>query len=331
MTAEEKDLLNRLHLGDETAIRQFSRLYRNFIRKDVFYHERLGLIHAEQGREVISQVTNEFIELAVGFDLSESDLTIEQFLHLLTVNRVYDRRHGERSSIYHLYRESSPYIGHDISAMSRLALDFIKGDTIIKANEHRFQLIQADTEHPLTPGYLATHLAPYLNALASIQHTCDDMLGREHREVVIRRITQQSPVSISLQGVADAVNAVLDLVVPWRRENAKKLAALRIKEIEADIKIKEEEAKVRSTKDLVEAKKTEAEIEKLIQEKERQRIENAKLEVEVGASRFDLALRMAAKMNRRLPKEQQIAYALKMLSDLKELTASEIEVKLLKE
>jgi transcriptional regulator with GAF, ATPase, and Fis domain len=93
----------------------------------------------------------------------------------------------------------------------------------------------------LTPNFLATKLSPYLNALSEIQNIISDVLKQKHHEIRIRMIAQNSPISVSLDGAAEAVQAVRDTVIPWRRKHAETMAHLLEQEKIAEIELKKAE------------------------------------------------------------------------------------------
>lgn len=326
MSEEEKELLRKLFQKDEKTRYDFTHRYKEFVRKDVMYHLRLGLVSKEDVYQVVGNVLGEFSDLAATFDLSDSTFTIEQLLHLLTVSHAYEgdvKRTGRREGHSYLYRFFSDWPFNPSDRSLRFASGALAGDFLTRHARNSVQFIQAETEHTLTPEYLSEHLMPYLNALAGMQHTCDKLMGHTSHEVVIRFISQQSPVSISLQGVSDAVNAVLDVVVPWRREYAKQLAELKLKELEAEIKKKKKEADEiasRSAKQRAEAANIEADTET-------KKIDGQKTELELDIARYRLAREIVATMRPDLTEAEQMAYIAEMMPDVKVLTTSEIEIK----
>jgi hypothetical protein len=113
----------------------------------------------------------------------------------------------------------------------------------------------------LTPVALRDDIVPTLEGLESLGRAASDASGLPYLGR-ISSISQDSPVTISLSGLKDAVELALDWVIPWRRENAKRIAEL-------------------------ERRRREAEIEKAS-------IENRQLEVALAASKLELAERMLA-------------------------------------
>lgn len=104
--------------------------------------------------------------------------------------------------------------------------------------EHRFQLeselavisqeapplfLTITSPLELTPFSLRHEISPFLAALDGLQWEFNQARGVP-RQVSITSISQASPVTISLKGLREAVELVLDSVIPWRRENAKLIA-----------------------------------------------------------------------------------------------------------
>ena len=191
--------------------------------------------------------------------------------------------------------------------------------------QSRFEL---DAGRDLTPEYLNTDLAPYLAAMAALQRVFNEMSGKRAEAIVVRRISYQSPVEVSVDGVADVINSLKEDVVPWRRRHAKEIAALKEREVAAEIKKREAEVKeirARSAKDGADARKLEAEARKLHAEADRQMLENEKMKFELDQSKLKLALELVEKMHPELSEGERVVYAVKMLPALNSIVISDIE------
>jgi DNA-directed RNA polymerase specialized sigma24 family protein len=181
----------------------------------------------------------------------------------------------------------------------------------------------------LTPRFLADVLAPYIDAIAAIQNIYDDVRQVPKHEVVIRFIGHFSPIDVSLNGAADAISAVKEDLIPWRKEHAKQIAVLQEKQVQAEIKKKNAEVleiRSRSSKERAEAKKIEAEAEKLKAEAEKMYLENEKLKFELESAKLKLALELVAKMKPDLPEPDRIAYAVRLLPAINVIITSDIEL-----
>lgn len=72
----------------------------------------------------------------------------------------------------------------------------------------------------LTPTTLAEQVAPYLQAIFDLEAILADLQGRTFGPPRIRSLTQYSPISVHMDGAADAIHIIKENVVPWRRANA---------------------------------------------------------------------------------------------------------------
>ena len=123
-----------------------------------------------------------------------------------------------------------------------------------------------------------------------------------------------------MKGVSEATKTIQELVIPWRREHAKKIAKLerleklaKIKALNADISVKEASLEQES-------------FEKENLDLERRRLENDKLRLEVEESRINLALKIIDRLNLKIPDEQRIMYVMKLLEPLGILTSSNLNL-----
>lgn len=80
----------------------------------------------------------------------------------------------------------------------------------------------------LTPQYLATRITPYLNALASVQAVCDEILSREPSSVEIDTINIDGPevISVRITGARDALRLAKGHLKLWRKEHSGKLSSV---------------------------------------------------------------------------------------------------------
>jgi hypothetical protein len=75
-----------------------------------------------------------------------------------------------------------------------------------------------DTSESLTPTLLVSSVGAYLQALEQLQHIICDVADIESIPIRIRHITQQSAISIHIEGCLEAIQIVQDLIVPWRQK-----------------------------------------------------------------------------------------------------------------
>lgn len=183
------------------------------------------------------------------------------------------------------------------------------------------------TSRSLTPRYLAHDLIPYLEAIAEMQKVLNEISG-QLGQVVIKKISQRSPIGISLLGASEALTSLREDLVPWRKANAKKMASLKEKDIEADVEKKRAEVieiRARSAKDRAEARRLRAEAAKMAAEAEKQLLENEKLRFEIEKSKLALAVEIVSKLRSNLSESEKLFYAVKLLPHLNTLATSEVE------
>jgi len=159
----------------------------------------------------------------------------------------------------------------------------------------------------ITPQYLITSIAPYINSLAEIQHIIDDAKGRQFREISVKSIQQNSPISVSLDGASDAIQLVQEAVVPWRRKHAENMSLLLEQEKQVDIESKKAEVlekRAHAEKDRVEASKQRIEVEKI-------KLENEKLRLELHREKIQLALDMLKQIAPNLNETEKLVYLVK--------------------
>ena len=186
-----------------------------------------------------------------------------------------------------------------------------------------------DGENVLTAGYLESVVSPFIVALTDLQKFIDAIKGRKDNIVIVRAITYYSPVSVSLEGVADAATVVRDSVVGWRREHSKKLAQLVENEKATEIERQKAELlklRAEAAKNREEVKKIQAEAKILLEEAERQRIENERLRFELQRDKVNFALDLLKKMAPNLTETEKITELMKLLPILETLESSSLQM-----
>ena len=180
----------------------------------------------------------------------------------------------------------------------------------------------------ITPSFLANVIAPYINAIANLQYAIDEIKGRTPEEIIVREITQRSPISLNLNGGAEAIEVIKETVVPWRKKHAEKMARFQEREKQVEIETKKAEIlekRARAAKDKAEAEKIAAEAYHLRQEGEKVRLENEKLRIELYNAQIELALNALSLIAPNLAETEKIAYVVKLLQPLGVLASSELE------
>ena len=174
----------------------------------------------------------------------------------------------------------------------------------------------------LTPHYLATVVEPYLAAIVEIQKIIDEAKKRNHQEISIKSISQQSPISVSLDGASEAIGLIKDTIVPWRRKHSETMARLLEQEKQAlieSIRADVLEKRAHAEKERMEAVKQRGEAEKL-------RLENEKLKIELERAKVLLAIELLNQIAPNLSEEDRIAYIVRMLPHLEVVIFSELEI-----
>lgn len=149
-------------------------------------------------------------------------------------------------------------------------------------------------------------------------------------------------VSIGVEGLGQAIEAAKDLVVPWRRANAQRLARLEAAQRQAEIhRLNAEtlnvQAKTERERSAAEADRAQAELllaqaEKTRAEAELARAQALKAAAEAEAERaairqgqIELALKIVDRYAAELPQTQKLDYVVRLLPTLVTLTASPLE------
>jgi hypothetical protein len=201
-----------------------------------------------------------------------------------------------------------------------------------------FTLTFAEDKYPdparqrLTPQILHDEVAPYLRAIADLQSVSDDVRVITPHEVYITSITQTSPISVNFEGGSEAVKAVQDTIVPWRRKHTKAMADLVEREKLAEIEKKKAEtlkAHAEAERDRQEAARLRAEAERITEEAEGQRLENAKLRQELAQQEMRFILEVLEKLGgdlRSLPDAVKSALLARLASPLKVLTQGGVQM-----
>jgi hypothetical protein len=160
----------------------------------------------------------------------------------------------------------------------------------------------------LTTYSLREEIAPLMEAVEALQKTADDAAGVTYRGSVTS-LSQSSPVTISLSGLREAVQLVLELVIPWRREHAR--AMLRLKEQEAELENKRRQAQL---------DRENAEVDRLC-------MENRRLVIQLDRERLDLATEALRRLDPHgeLSEELRGVHLYRILRGLETLTESSVE------
>lgn len=197
-------------------------------------------------------------------------------------------------------------------------------------NLHQRLTLEAGFE--LTPQFLSAALSPYLEAVAVIQQVSNDVMQWPPRGVVIKSISRQSPIDVSLSGAADAITALKEEIIPWRKKHAQELAELQATHVRAEIRKKEAEElelRARSERERAESEKIRAEAAKVREEARQLQLDNEARGLELQRAKINLALELVSKMRPDLSQIDKYIYAMRLLPAIDTLATSEIEPNLL--
>jgi pSer/pThr/pTyr-binding forkhead associated (FHA) protein len=76
----------------------------------------------------------------------------------------------------------------------------------------------------LTPHYLASTVAPYLEAIGKMQNIIDSIKGQKPHDLSIQNIKQGPPIWVSLEGASETIHLLRTVVSAWRSQHADKLS-----------------------------------------------------------------------------------------------------------
>jgi hypothetical protein len=167
----------------------------------------------------------------------------------------------------------------------------------------------------MTPQFLLSTLTPYLAALADIQSVINEAQKKTDQEIYISLIKQSSPISVSLDGATEAVQVVREMVIPWRRKHAEKMACLAEQEKQIEIE-KGKAAVLVSHMDAAKAR----------EEKKHLELENAKLQLELERAKIQHARDLLDVFAPNLSEYERITLLIKLIPPLSEVISSKLEL-----
>lgn len=130
-------------------------------------------------------------------------------------------------------------------------------------------------------------------------------------------------------GIRDTVELVLDQVVPWRKENKKKLAELAAKQKELELAQKEAEV-VQARINVINEAKQAGDRGRLVQvQVKEQELKNQKVQLEnqqMQLEMMQLALDMVERVNPEMEDRQKMLYAMKMIDPIRLVALSPLEI-----
>lgn len=175
-------------------------------------------------------------------------------------------------------------------------------------------LISVVSGQRLTAETLRDDLVPTLLGLEAIGKASSRVKRREY-DGSVSSISQDSPISINLTGLKDAVELALTYVIPWRRKNAETIAAIEIQKKELEVK-RERQGLEFHEFDL-----------------ERRRLEIDRQHLELSNSRLELAQKMmkAIDSDFTIRAEERERIVMRLLSGVEYLSSTRMEFRVVNE
>jgi hypothetical protein len=192
-----------------------------------------------------------------------------------------------------------------------------------------FEPINSFSTIELTPKNLAKIISPYLDAIEGIQSLIDEIKNKPFDEIKINSITQNSPISVNLEGAPEAVKLVQENIIPWRRKHAEVMANFSEQEKVTEIESKKAEIlekRANAAKGRAEAEKITAEAAIQREGAEKVKLENEKLRLELQRQKIQLALEVLDKLSPHLPDTERAIYLIKLLPHLNIILESSVEI-----
>jgi repressor LexA len=189
-------------------------------------------------------------------------------------------------------------------------------------------IFQVNRNTQLTPDFLREQLLPYLQGIASLQAILLRIQQREHQDLVIKSITQYSPITISFEGIKELIEILKYLRKSWREHE---LIMARMEERKSKIDIALAEAKIQEMNlnriiDKTDLEKATLEIEIKRQEARQIKIENDHAELELQKKKLQIALDILATYGKSLSEEETSKLISQVLASITLITTSQLEV-----
>lgn len=175
-------------------------------------------------------------------------------------------------------------------------------------------LIRVTSGERLTPDTLRNDVAPTLAGIELLGQGASLATRREYRGTV-SSISQDSPISINLTGLKEAVDLVLSYVIPWRRKNAERLSHLEVQERELEIKRQENDLSFHGL------------------EQEQRRLDAARAHFELAKAKWELAEKMLKDLDPDdLLRGEERAHAIaRLLAGIDQLATTRLDFEVVRE
>ncbi len=104
-------------------------------------------------------------------------------------------------------------------------------------------ILSPPIQEEMSADYLSSQIMPVLSALETIQVCVTEASVGLASNPRLHSVTQRSPIRVSFEGIENVLRAVLDLVVPWRRQHHQAILEYEIKR--KDLELKEAKLKLK--------------------------------------------------------------------------------------
>lgn len=219
-------------------------------------------------------------------------------------------------------RGLSALLAKRIRKASNILNDLLSGSSMVQVYEKPKKVInkvQFSSTETLTPEFLMIELLPWIRSIDELQTTIDHFQNEPHQNIRVLSITQNSPINVALNAGAEAIRIIEEMVVPWRRRHAQKLAE--IEERHKHLELEMQRVEIQEKRALID--KTHNESLALYEEARRKKLEN---EILLENYCRDLAQKIVKEtLNINQPKEIEDA-VVKVLPAVTTLATSSLDI-----
>lgn len=131
---------------------------------------------------------------------------------------------------------------NEINTLEAFIRDLLRNSNSDRVIPHRDShtvfVLNSGENVALTPTYLEDYVVPYLAAIEDLQRIIDKINGKPTTKIEIEFIRKYNPYTVGMVGEGiKVIEFIRELIIPWRRENAKINAQLDIEKKESEIKL----------------------------------------------------------------------------------------------
>lgn len=180
----------------------------------------------------------------------------------------------------------------------------------------------------LTLQNLLTHIIPYLASISELQGIINSVYGVK-KDILIRSISNYSPIEASLEEVAKAAQITEDTITPWKNKHGKEIAQVARNDKEVAIrKTKSESLEIEAQMAI-----NQAEEQKLLAEAARERAEAEKLELnnqrlrlKLQKEKYDLAFEILKQIDPNMAPDKKQTLLSEIIAVLDKQVNSRVEI-----